>query len=268
MKSQTQNVTHDAVGIKPEFNLIAFSKTHRGKVRAENEDAVIFLPEKYFFAVADGMGGGLAGGETAQAVARIMPYVIERIQLGLPQNASPATIGNLFLKQLKNVSDAISAKGNKGFGLVYGTTLSSVWFVGNSMIITNIGDSRVYLLRANQSLQQITEDHTVVNILLSSGEITLSEAIGHPARGQLTRYIGMPPPALPDIHIEPVEPDDRILLCSDGLSGMVSDQEIAESLKSDCAPEDICQMLVAKANGRGGKDNISVIVIDVDRNLN
>jgi PPM family protein phosphatase len=266
MSSKEKTPEYDCTGFFTEFSLEACSATHKGRVRAVNEDAVVFLPEKGFFAVADGMGGGLAGGETAKAVACLMPSVIERIQHALPRDAAPSRVGKQFRRKLKKVSDSISEKGNKGFGLIYGTTFSATWFVGNSVVIVNIGDSRVYILRDNQHLRQITKDHTVINILLKSGEITSEEAVSHPARGQLTRYIGMPPPALPDIHIKTIEPGDRILLCSDGLTSMLSNQEIVHLLKTDCTPEDICNMLIIKANGNGGKDNTSVIVIDVDSN--
>jgi protein phosphatase len=127
----------------------------------------------------------------------------------------------------------------------------------------NLGDSRAYLLRRGR-LRRLTQDHTVAAVLLRLDEITPEEAGEHPGTHRLTRYVGMEGEALPDIQTLRLEAGDRLLLCSDGLTGMVSDRRIAHLLRQQPTPEDACQALIAAANAAGGRDNISAIVIDVD----
>jgi protein phosphatase len=249
--------------ISSAFKLNAFSLTNRGKVREYNEDAVAFLTEKDFFAIADGMGGFLDGGQTADTVVAIIPTIVKDIKNQVRINAAPEEVGEELLESIRILSDNIAENGNLGHG-IFGTTLTAVWFIDEAAVFANLGDSRAYILNLEGQLQQITRDHSIIGILLEQGEITSKEVDDHPARGQLTRYVGMPSPALPEMFVSPVKTGDRILLCSDGLSSMVPDDKIAEILAGGENPQEICQALVGAANYAGGQDNITVVVIIVD----
>lgn len=248
-------------GISFAFKLKASSLTDQGKVREYNEDAIAFLPGHDFFAIADGMGGFVGGGQTADTVVAIIPTIVNDIQNQFPMAASPAKLGKLLLERIKLLSDNIAENGNLGHAGIFGTTLTTVWFMNKTAVFTNLGDSRAYILNKEGQLKQITKDHSIIGILLEQGEITSKEIEDHPARGQLTRYVGMPSPALPEMFVKPVKTGDRILLCSDGLNGMVPDDKIAELLSVGEDPRKNCSALVDAANDAGGKDNITVVVV-------
>lgn len=245
------------------FEFQAFSLMNKGKVREHNEDAIAFLPEHNFFAIADGMGGFIDGGQTADTVVNIIPNIVNDIQKQLMPNASPTKLGEFFLERIKILSDNIAKNGNLGHAGIFGTTLTSVCFINKTAVFTNLGDSRAYILNKKGKLQQITKDHSIIAILLEQGTITLEEIDDHPASGQLTRFVGMPSPALPEMFVKSITTGDRILLCSDGLTGMISDDKIVKLLATGEAPQKICHTLINAANAAGGKDNISVIVIIV-----
>jgi protein phosphatase len=142
-----------------------------------------------------------------------------------------------------------------------GATVVLVLLRDGKAYIVNMGDSRAYLYREHR-LKQLTEDHSIVGILLRHGDITPEEAKKHPARGRLSRYVGMEGEVYPDVRTLAMKAGDRLLLCSDGLTNMVSDDEIALVLK-DCSDlQSVCETLVKAANTAGGADNITVIVVD------
>jgi len=144
-----------------------------------------------------------------------------------------------------------------------GATVALALLAGRHAHIAHLGDSRAYLFRRGR-LQQLTADHTVTAALLHLGEIEEKDALGHPARHRLTRYVGMEGEALPDLRVVELRVGDRLLLCSDGLTGMVPDRHIAQVLRRQRTPEEACEALVAAANAAGGRDNVSAIVIDID----
>ena len=162
------------------------------------------------------------------------------------------------------ISDTIYNAGNEGYRANYGATLSGVWLTGRHAIFVNLGDSRGYLLpRFKKKIRQITTDHNVAALMVEHGEITKEEARFHPASASLTRFAGMNIPATPDVFIREVRPGDRILLCSDGLHGMVDDARLPSILRSSGKPARVCRRLVEKANASGGRDNISVVYVKI-----
>lgn len=236
--------------------------TDCGKKRKRNEDFFVFIPERGFFAVADGMGGLTTGGETALIVTTVLPEMLKVEHAMIDQPNSPERIGKFISECVERISNNISQNDNS-HTKSFGSTLTGVWLVEDTAVFVNLGDSRGYLLSSEGRLQQITKDHSMVELLLKRGNITPEEAKTHPARGQLTRFVGMNPPALPEVFIEKIQTGDRILLCSDGLSGMLADGQITEIMNSGGQPEKICRMLINEANDRGGKDNITAIVIEI-----
>ena len=217
--------------------MIAVSKTNTGLVRTANEDALLTDgPE--LFAIADGMGG-YAGGEIAS---------VETIKV-LKEAASKA---NSHLRSL-----VCKMPDYEGMG----TTLVAVYLAEDKKAYAlNIGDSRLYLWR-NGLLKQITQDHSYVAELLSKGDITTDEARRHPQRNVILRAVGADEGLDSDVFSFETEPGDRLLLCSDGLSDMAADDEIAAVLKEENT-EKAADALIELALNNGGRDNVSVILID------
>ncbi len=250
------------------YEFSAGSALDIGRARKSNQDRVICCPEIGFFAVSDGMGGLLHGGKTSEIIAEVLPDIVNGIvqELGTGK-AGPKRYGVLLQERVRHVSDNIFDTVNRG-SIGFGATLSCVWLIGRSAVYVNLGDSRGYLLpRYKWTMAQVTEDHNVAGELVRLGELTKEEAQGHPASGQLTRFMGMPAPALPDVFIESVAPGDRLLLCSDGLDGMVLDADIKRILRSSRRPGVVCGRLVEAANAAGGHDNISVVYVKVGRQV-
>ena len=142
-----------------------------------------------------------------------------------------------------------------------GATVVLAMIKRRSAYIAHMGDSRAYLFRDNQ-LKQLTEDHSIVGILLRHGDITPEEATEHPAKGRLSRYVGMEGKVYPDVRSIAIKKEDRLLLCSDGLSGMLNDRNIAELLIMHPDPQAACKALADAANSAGGTDNITVVIVD------
>ena len=175
---------------------------------------------------------------------------------------TPENAAKILAKQVGKLSDTIYNAGNTGSRFNYGATLSGVWLTGRHALFVNLGDSRGYILpRRKRNIRQITEDHNRAAWLVQRGEITKEEARFHPASARLTRFMGMNPPVSPDVFICDVHPGDKILLCSDGLHGMIGDTELPLLMRSSQNPALVCKHLAAKANANGGRDNIAVMQI-------
>jgi len=226
------------------------SRTDIGRARERNEDSM--LVKEPLFAVADGMGGH-RGGDVASAMTR------EALEdLDLPPEGSMATL----VEKIKAVNRAVLDRGAaEGALRGMGTTLTAVLTDGDRAHVAHVGDSRAYLHR-DGVLQRLTEDHTLVQRMVREGKITADQAERHPQRSVLTRALGVEEDLPVDELTLDMHPGDRILICSDGLTGMLDEERIGEILESEPDPQGACDRLVEEANGAGGEDNITVILIE------
>lgn len=238
-------------------------KTDVGKVRHINEDAVYFLQyddTKAYVIVADGMGGHKGGKLASQgSIDRIRGYFAGRaVQL-----AACNEIPGILKECLDYVNESLYLKSLEDATLVgMGTTVVLCVITENTVSVANVGDSRLYRLH-NGSIQQITKDHSLVQQLLDAGSITPEEAQHHNNKNVITRAIGSEMTVDVDTYTITVQKDDLIILCSDGLTNLVSDTEIAEVLQQEAALQDGVDKLVELANSYGGFDNITVAAIRV-----
>jgi protein phosphatase len=226
--------------------------THVGRVRDGNEDAVYPVEDEstvgpVIVAVADGMGGHAAGEVASATAIRAAVTAGSESAVARVEAANAAVLGAA-------AEDAT----RRGMGTTL--TLAIFWPDGR-LEMGHVGDSRAYLLR-NERLTQLTIDHTFVRELIAQGRLAPEEAATHPRRHMLTRTIGMP-----DVRVDSLEihllPGDRVVLCSDGLTGMVADARVARILSNTPAPTDAVWSLVEAANAAGGLDNTTVAVVDV-----
>ena len=240
--------------------ILSAAASHVGKVRASNQDSGSV--GHHLYVVADGMGGH-AGGDVASAIAVRHLREIDRPYATVDE--AREELYRSILDAGGALTDAVSEHPElTGMG----TTVSAMIRVGDQMVIAHIGDSRIYRLR-NGVLEQMTSDHTFVQRLVDSGRITPEEAAVHPRRSVLMRVLGdvdVEPEV--DTHIVDTQPDDRWLLCSDGLSGYVAEREIAEILLSVDNTEDAAEKLVLSALAEGAPDNVTVVVVRVLEGIN
>jgi serine/threonine protein phosphatase PrpC len=222
--------------------------TDIGRVRERNEDS--FLVEPPLYAVADGMGGA-RGGAVASSLA--LDTVEELLRGGKASLAEMIRSANRAVFE-RSISD------RKVSGM--GTTLTATTVDEQGAHLGHVGDSRAYLLRAG-ALRQLTDDHTLVNRMVKAGEITPAEAGTHPHRNVLTRSIGTEPEVVVDENDVPLIDGDRLLLCSDGLTGMVTEPQIQAILETTPDPQEAADRLIKAANRAGGIDNITVVILDI-----
>jgi protein phosphatase len=238
----------------------------RGLVRENNEDRYLIWREDIFtlYAVADGMGGHVAG-----EVASALTLSVMQDFLLVHKNEMAEALhegGNLQPYVAKMLTAANTAVYNEGEKIPeyagMGTTLTMLLKAGERYWLAHIGDSRACLIRENE-LIRLTEDHTLVTQLLRNGQIREEETNGHPQRHILTRALGTDDTAQFDILAQTFFPGDKILLCTDGLHGLVEEDEILREVEAGIEPEDILSRLVALANERGGTDNITAVLVYV-----
>lgn len=226
------------------------SRTDVGCLRDHNEDSLSVSPPLYV--VCDGMGGHAAG-EVASDIA------VNVITRRAPRTPDAAALG----QAVEEANLAIIQAANEGHGREgMGTTCTAAILEQEQLVIAQVGDSRAYVAH-NGKLQQITRDHSLMADYIESGQITPEEARVHPQRSVITRALGSDPYMQPDLFEINVETGDRLLLCSDGLSSMIRDDEIERLLTSIENPQDCANALVAAACEEGGLDNVTVIVVDV-----
>ncbi|QWR76713.1 FHA domain-containing protein [Candidatus Magnetomonas plexicatena] len=235
--------------------------TDKGLVRQRNEDNLSMNPEHGMFIVSDGMGGHAAGDLASKEVVENLPGLLIKYMQHIASLKGPDAVETISsaLTEL-NEHVRIISKSKPGLSGM-GATVVLLIIKNREAIVAHMGDSRAYLLR-HGSLTQLTMDHSVIQVLINSGEITQADIQSHPARGKITRCIGMSGDALPETKFMVPQPGDRFLLCSDGLTGMVGDSDIKETLMNIADSEKACASLIKSAITAGGIDNITVIVVD------
>ena len=233
-------------------------RTHVGRVRKVNQDDVWHgqTPIGFFYVVADGMGGH-AGGEVASNL--VVTLLMKRAAKSDP-NADPVAIMKDALYRANIEIFRNGALHPELYGM--GSTAVAVLIRDGYAYIAHVGDSRIYMMRDGQ-LYRLTIDHTLVQMLVDSGLMTEEEAENHPRSHILNSAVGCHPDAMVDILPDPVDltGGDVLLLCSDGLTGMVDDKHIREVLASDLNPDKMCSILVDMALHNGGTDNVTVQII-------
>ncbi len=260
---------------QPQLSINVSGRTDVGRKRTSNEDSFVILPDHGLFVVADGMGGHAAG----EVASRLAVESIERHISGGPvgeDSTLPASMqGPLSPREAKlavparKVLNAIRLANQEIVRSVrkdqsmrgMGTTVVLAYIRGNRAYIGSVGDSRAYLTR-NSEIMQLTCDHTFVNEQVMAGTLTSSEARRHPARNILTRAVGSQEAVEPDLVEQELEEGDCLLLCSDGLTTMLEDDDILKTLEAH--PDDLeggCRALIEQANERGGDDNVTVVLV-------
>jgi protein phosphatase len=227
-------------------------KTDTGRQRRDNEDNA--FARAPVFVVADGMGGAQAG-EVASRLA------IEAFQRELPESGTPEQRLADCVRAANRKIYEISRTEHERAGM--GTTLTAAYLDDGDLAIAHVGDSRAYLFR-DQTLKRLTQDHSLVEELVRRGKLTEEQAAEHPQRSIITRALGPEPEVEVDTWTYPVRAGDVLLLCSDGLTSMINEKQIAQILASTPGLERAAEGLIAAANEAGGRDNITVILFRLE----
>jgi serine/threonine protein phosphatase PrpC len=234
-----------------------------GRFRDNNEDALFLDPRQRYFLVADGMGGQSAGERASGLAMELIPKRLEQ-QIDFAKS-SPDQIVKAIDDAVAHANFEIMALGELDSKMHnMGTTVVFAVFAGECFYIGGVGDSRTYLLRQGK-LQQLTTDHSLTQALIDAGTLTVEEAATHRYRNVLYRYLGSKDggTGTNPRQLKP-QPGDRILLCSDGVTGGATDAKLAELLGSKEEPQVIAEKIVKAAEDGGSKDNITSVVIFVD----
>ena len=242
------------------MKLLYAARTDVGMIRSGNEDnfTVDVGPTRGIFVVADGMGGHAAGEVASEMAVQIIQRELAAIR-DLDGEQAGQIVGGALRKANRAIHDRTLTEVDKQ-GM--GTTTSVLLIAGSRYMIGQIGDSRVYLLR-DGAFSQLTKDHSYVQEQVDAGFLTPEQARYHPYSNVITRCVGASPDVEPDIYRGEIRNGDLYLVASDGLTGMVDDRRLAQLLSSRAEPERKVQALISEANGRGGLDNITAIIIQV-----
>lgn len=242
-----------------------------GQVRSHNEDVLLTIESTFdgdeplepfgIFIIADGMGGHHAGEVASSLATRMvanqlvrdvyMPYLIHGAD-----HTNQVPLADALQNAVEAANQAVHTQVPGS-----GTTLTCALVIDSRAYLAHVGDSRAYLYY-NQQLQQVTKDHSYVDKLVELGQISAEAAAVHPQRNVLYRAVGQGDQLEIDLHLIDLPPRSRLLLCCDGLWGMLSDAVIQAILASAKTPQDACNELIAAANEAGGRDNITVVIVE------
>ncbi len=236
-----------------------FSKTDRGRVRTDNQDAYFagkITDDAVFAVVCDGMGGANAGNVASElAVRHISEYVIRSYRDGMDMTDTEKTLKNAIVSA--NISLYDKAVNNAELAGM-GTTAVAAFVKDGTAVIAHVGDSRIYLV--NGEIKQLTRDHSVVQSLIESGKITPEDAKVHPRKNVITRALGAEENVAVDSDCLNLSNGDTLLLCSDGLTNFLDDKDILTVFQNNDISA-VAERLVEEANENGGGDNITVVTV-------
>jgi protein phosphatase len=235
------------------------ARTDVGVVRSGNEDNYLMLSDRGIFIVADGMGGHAAGEVASEMAVRIISR-----ELGSLRGQSDEQVGDRLRQAIRAANEAIFGRtlaehDKRGMG----TTVTVLTLLPHRYMIGQVGDSRAYLLR-DGALLQLTKDHSYVQEQVDAGLLTPDQARVHPYSNVITRCVGAGMDVTPDIYFGNLQSGDLVLLASDGLTGMLEDEQLLKILQSDGGPQKWVDRMIAEANRRGGLDNITAIVVRIE----
>lgn len=236
-----------------------FSKTDRGRVRTDNQDAYFagkITDDAVFAVVCDGMGGANAGNVASElAVRHISEYIIRSYRDGMDMTDTEKTLKNAIVSA--NISLYDKAVNNAELAGM-GTTAVAAFVKDGTAVIAHVGDSRIYLV--NGEIKQLTRDHSVVQSLIESGKITPEDAKVHPRKNVITRALGAEENVAVDSDCLNLSNGDTLLLCSDGLTNFLDDKDILTVFQNNDISA-VAERLVEEANKNGGGDNITVVTV-------
>jgi serine/threonine protein phosphatase PrpC len=261
LRKDSRALKFDAPSVRlSDMNSLYFVSAARsavGLIRNGNEDGALTHPQ--LIAVADGMGGH-AGGEVASAIA--LEILARRAAVFTDAEMDKDSADDYFNSTIDEVDDALKAASDENPKLSgLGTTLTALFIRDNQVVLLHVGDSRAYRIRG-ASIEQLSVDHTVMQELLSAGTITQADVAEHPQRSMLTQALMGSQILSIGLHVSELKDEDRFILCSDGLSGVLADKEIKTLVKSQ-SPKDAVTALIDAAYINGAPDNVTVVVADV-----
>ncbi|HEX5385892.1 MAG TPA: Stp1/IreP family PP2C-type Ser/Thr phosphatase [Gemmatimonadales bacterium] len=235
------------------------ARTDVGVVRSGNEDNYLMLSDRGVFIVADGMGGHAAGEVASEMAVRIASR-----EIGSIRGLSSEEVGERVREAIRAANEAIftrtlSERDKRGMG----TTATVLVLMRGRYLIGQVGDSRAYLLRDGR-ISQLTKDHSYVQEQVDAGLLTPEQARVHPYSNVITRCVGASGDVVTDLYFGALHSGDVVLLASDGLTGMLEDEQLAKIMMSEGDPQVWVDRMVNEANRRGGLDNITAIVVRID----
>lgn len=241
------------------MHITCAGRTDVGVIRSGNEDSFLMLPDRGIFVVADGMGGHAAGEVASEMAVRFVGR-----ELGSLKGLSDEQVADRMRTAIRAANGAIFQRtltehDKRGMG----TTVTSLVLYDSRFLVGQVGDSRAYLYRDGK-LVQLTKDHSYVQEQVDAGYLTPDQARSHPYSNVITRCVGANSDVMPDIYVGTAKTKDLFLLASDGLTGMLEDQQLAAVLAADRMPQQQVDDLITEANRHGGLDNITAIIVRVD----
>ena len=236
-------------------------KTDKGIARQDNEDSVFVLPDRNLYMIADGVGGQSSGELASRTAVGYMAQFAALHPVGDVREGMP--LKQYFRSLLSGANELIFGKASgEPLNAGMATTALICYLRNDNAYVVNVGDSRAYLIR-DGLIMQVTKDHTLIQDMLDSGEITAEEAKSHPEKHVITRAVGGEPTVDPDFFSFRTYPGDTIILCTDGLYGMVEEEEIARVASASKTMHGLARSLVDMANASGGEDNITVVCMRI-----
>jgi serine/threonine protein phosphatase PrpC len=235
------------------------ARTDVGVVRSGNEDSYLMASDRGLFIVADGMGGHAAGEVASEMATRIIAEEFRPARGMSDEELMSQMVGAIRAANESIFHRTLSEHDKRGMG----TTTTVLDLLPRRYLIGQVGDSRAYLLRGGV-LSQLTKDHSYVQEQVDAGRLTPDEARVHPYANVITRCVGSSSDVVPDLFVGTLEAEDLILLASDGLTGMLDDENVREIINSDLNLEEMVDALIAGANHRGGLDNVTAILVRIE----